>query len=119
MTDHPDHPYTDPTTLEEAHARLAQVEEAIAAIRTKLDAARAEKIKTGVYADAQWFARAKAALRFKGMEHQRLQRACARLARERRTAQARSFEQAFVDAARKLLPADLFQSIADQAQAGA
>ena len=117
MTDHTEHDRPEPTTLAEAHDRLAEVEEDIAAIRAKIDRAKADKIITGQYSDPDWYARVNAALRFKGMEHQRLQRIAGRLAREERVAGARRFEQAFINKARDVLAADVFQSIADQARA--
>lgn len=117
MNDRTEHERPDPTTLAEAQERLAEVEEAIAAIRAKIDRAKADKITTGEYADPDWFARVNAALRFKGMEHQRLQRIAGRLAREERQARAQSFERAFVDHARKVLAADAFETIATLARA--
>lgn len=44
----------------------------MAEIDAQLDAAVSRRITTGDYADAEWFARAKAARRFKGQEHQRI-----------------------------------------------
>lgn len=117
MNDHPEHDRPEPTTLAEAYQRLAEVEEDIAAIRAKIDRAKADKIITGQYSDPDWFARVNAALRFKGMEHQRLQRIAGRLARQERAASARRFEQAFVDQARKVLKPDTFAAIIDRARA--
>lgn len=119
MTEHPEHQRPDPTTIEEAHQRLAETEESIAAIRAKIDRAKADKIADGEYSDPDWWARVHAALRFKGMEHQRLLRIVGRLGRQERAERADRFEQAFIAAARQLLTDDQLQAITDAARAAA
>lgn len=119
MTDHSEHHRPDPTTLAEAHQRLAEVEEDIAAIRAKIDRARADKITSGQYSDPDWYARVNAALRFKGMEHQRLLRIAGRMARAERSAASHRFEQAFIDQARRVLDSDVFTAITEHARATA
>jgi hypothetical protein len=73
-------------TLEEMIARQDEVELEIADIKGQLEAAVARRRETGEYADPVWFAKARAALRYRGAEHQQLLRSIARLKSEQRLA---------------------------------
>lgn len=74
----------DQTRLDELLDRQGEVEREIADIKAQLETAQAHRIETGEYANPDWFRRAKAALRFRGVEHQRLQRTVARMRDEYR-----------------------------------
>lgn len=106
-------------TLAEMEARRDVVEEEIAALKAKLDKARAERITTGKWADPDWYRRATARLRFTGIEHQKLTRRIAQVKREQRRAQVVSVEQAFVGVAREILARGDFDAIMDSARARA
>jgi hypothetical protein len=87
-------------------------------IRAQLDDATAERAATGQYADARWFAKAKLALRLKGQVAQVLNRRLAELRDEQKkqnvvasAARDQDREERFVDAARKVLPKDLYLAV--------
>ena len=98
-------------TLAEVEALIAATEEDLAAMQAKIDQVKANRVQTGEFADAGWYARINAARRFAGQRHQALLRRAAVLRREERQARAGSFEQAFVAAAKEQLPADTFAAI--------
>lgn len=105
-------------TLPELEALIATTEESLAAMRAKIDQVKAKRIDTGEFAPAGWFARVNAALRFAGQRHQQMLRRAAELRKAERKAGARSFEQAFITAAREHLSADIFATISAAARAG-
>lgn len=72
--------------LEEMIARQDEVEREIAEIKAQLEIAMAHRRETGEYADAVWFAKARAALRYRGAEHQKLLRDIARVKTDQRLA---------------------------------
>jgi len=77
--------------IEDIDALIEQqddLEQSISEIKAQLEAAVARQKDTGEYADPVWFAKAKAALRFKGAEHQRLMR---RISRRRADTSAMHF----------------------------
>jgi hypothetical protein len=70
--------------------------------------------------DPQWVSKAKSALKWTKLSRQRAQDHLGRLSRkekkELREKQQGRFEQCFIDAAKKLLPLDVFMSLRDMAQ---
>lgn len=102
--------------LRDLEEQIAEIEEVIAAIRAKLEKARAEVHLSGEYADPDWYRRAKAALRFKGIEHQRLLREAAALRRQEKRHRAKEFGEAFIDAARRRLDPEVFSDLLDEAR---
>jgi hypothetical protein len=87
----------------------------LAAIAAQLDNARAVRIATGQYADAQWFASALAAKRYKGAQHQRLTQELAALRREERITRSNAYEVRFIDAAHRLLAPETVAMLHDEA----
>lgn len=106
-------------TLHDMEKRIDVLAEEMASIRAKVEKAKAGFRATGQYADPVWFAKAKAALRFKGVEHQQLQREAGRLRAIERAATAVRTETAFIDIAREQLPAETFHRIMGDAIARA
>lgn len=106
-----------PTTLLEMEARRDVVEEEIASLKAKIEKVQADKHLTGKWADPDWYRRAKARLRFTGLEHQKLTRAIADAKREQRKAHGTSLQAAFVEVAREALSCTSFQNIMAAAQA--
>jgi hypothetical protein len=72
--------------LETMIARQDEVEREIAEIKAQLEIAVAHHQATGEYADPVWFAKARAALRYRGAEHQKLLRDIAKLKTDGRLA---------------------------------
>lgn len=73
--------------LEEMLARQDEVEREIAEIKAQLEIAVAHYQATGEYADPVWFAKARAALRYRGAEHQKLLRDISKLRADARLAE--------------------------------
>ena len=101
---------------EELVKALPVVEQSLADIRAQLDNARTRKVTTGEYADAQWYSRARAALRYKGIEHQAIVREKALRAKQLRVARAEDVNQKFVSSARRLLTPEEFKLIMEEAK---
>jgi len=101
--------------------RRDEIETAIARIRGQIEHARSQVWTTGEYSDPNWYARARAALRFKGIEHQQILRALAERRREQRreaaAGQDRRFERAFISAARRRLTPELYRELIEEARA--
>lgn len=108
-----------PQTLPEMEARRDVVEEEIASLKAKIEKVQADKHLTGKWADPDWYRRAKARLRFTGLEHQKLTRAIADAKRDQRKAHAASLQAAFVDVAREVLTEGMFAQVMSVAQARA
>lgn len=104
-------------TVEDLEAERNEIELAIAQIRTQIEYASTKAHETGEYAPADWYVRAKAALRFKGRRHQELLREIARLRREDRAKRngGLAFEHAFIDAARRRLAPETFTDLMREA----
>lgn len=98
-------------------AAIEQLEFDIAKIKNQLDEAVSKARTTGEYADPVWWRKAKAALRFKGIEHQRLMRRRAELRRERQG--HAEFAQRFVAIAKKQLDPSVFDLISNEAESSA
>lgn len=109
----------EPTTLAEMEARRDELEESIAALKSKLSNARAHLHATGEYANPGWYHRASTRLRFDGVEHQRLTRRIAALRRAERDKAGANVERAFVAAAREWLDPLAFDTIMAKARAAA
>lgn len=103
--------YIPPNTLPEVEAELARVENEIAVIKAKLDSVRAKHHATGEYTDPDWYARAKTALRFKGVEHQILQRAHANLRVAAERQHQNRVEAKFIEIVRGKISAEAFAGI--------
>ena len=92
-----------------------EIETALADIRGQLDAH---------HEDRQWRGRAKAALRYRGIDHQGVLREIAELKRERKAIDQRiadrdqPFPNRFVAIAKVMLPPETYATIRDLAMAG-
>lgn len=110
-------------SLAETESRCELIELEIANIRAQLSAARAEQHAHGVYADPQWYAAATTALRYKGVEHQRLLALRGRLRRDARQGAknhpADPVKDAFLKMVREKLGDELYFWMWDEARAQA
>ena len=87
----------------------------IAVIKRQINEAKSKAASTGDYSDTDWFHRANAALRYKGVEHQSLLQEKGKRSRAKKEAHTNTFERAFLQAARQILDADTFRVIMDAA----
>lgn len=101
----------DEMTRDELLALKTQLMDEMDEIQSQLDRARARAAETGEYADADWFRRAEYARRRRGRAVQKIDLALSR----KKKADHRSFEAAFVDAARSVLTRDAFAAVTDAA----
>jgi hypothetical protein len=99
------------TRLAALEIEREETETAMADIRAQLDVHHDDKA---------WRSRAKAALRYKGIDHQATLREIGALKREQkaRDQSDRAFPDRFVDIAKVVLPAETFNKIRDLALAG-
>src|SRR5690349_3269183 len=104
--------------LDALEAERVEIETAIAEIKSQVATAKASVISDGVYSDPHWFARAQAAMRFKGIRHQQILREIAALRRAVKQEQHASgqlvFERAFIDAARRRLTSEMFRELIEE-----
>lgn len=84
-------------------------------IKNQIEEAKAKAAVEGIYAPADWMARAKHALRLKGLQHQYLLREIAkRKKNETRIANdklSKEFERRFIAVAKNMLPEEVFLSL--------
>lgn len=88
----------------------------LSAIKAELDGAKAERVQTGRYADADWFRRATEAQRIKGLQVQYVARLRAARARQERATFV-ALAQYFMDAARYILNDKAFEAVYQEAEA--
>jgi hypothetical protein len=93
----------DDRELAELESERDQIEADLASIRAQIEAANSRVWSAGEYSDPNWYARAKAALRFKGARHQQLLRMIGDARREQRRAKANQSEAEFIRVAKRLL----------------
>lgn len=102
-------------TTEQLQQLRDELIESIATIKSQLNHAKAETAATGRYADRHWFQAASHALRMKGKDHQLVLAELGRRRREKNQKAQLDEAARFKEAARILLPADLFHQILDAA----
>lgn len=102
--------FTD-MTVSELESRCDEVLGELADIKAQIEHAKAQAVTRGIYADADWFVRARQALRHRGAEHQRINTELAKRKKQLRANNAGDYGQRFIDAARKILPPELLQQI--------
>ncbi|HEY6021067.1 MAG TPA: hypothetical protein VIY48_14515, partial [Candidatus Paceibacterota bacterium] len=61
--------------------------------------------------DPVWFQKAKAALRYRGIEHQKFLRERAKMVREKKQQEANTWERRFIDAVRTSVSPALYQEL--------
>jgi hypothetical protein len=88
----------------------------MADVRGQLEKATAEMHITGVYADPDWFRKAKAALRYMGAEHQVLLKERAALKKQLQSQDSVSFERHFMAAAKAVLDDAMYSSLLSEAR---
>lgn len=87
-------------------------------INHDLTLARARKIETGEYTDAQWYARATLALKHKRRQTEHLKNLIAALKKEARIAKAskeRHVSHYFMQICQDRMPVDVFQAVFEEA----
>lgn len=102
-------------SLSKLEDQIEVLEDALDKIDGQLDGAKADRIVTGNYRSAEWWARAKFARRSKSRRLQRLQAKAGHVRREQRQRQGKILASNFIDAARRRLDQDLFSEIMDEA----
>ena len=102
-------------SLQEAVSLKQQVVFDLIQIKNQLDAAKAEYLATGKKADPVWFSRAKTAARFHGQKDQQLAAYIKDLKEKEKVVTQQTFASRFVDAAREMLPEDVFDRIKREA----
>lgn len=106
-------------STDELEKRLRAVMQELAEVKTQIDFAKSEAAETGNYSDADWFNRARHAVRMKGREHQLIQAELGKRKKEERRAFNAKAERCFIDAARRRLDPDLFSDLWAEAMAHA
>lgn len=124
-------------TAEDCQEALLRLADMIAEMKSQIDSAKAKVIADNEYSDPKWFASVKTALRFTQATHQSVQMRLGFLNRERKAqatkplspaereikdaekdARRKDWNQKFHDAAKAVLPDDIFCSIEDAVRAG-
>lgn len=105
------------STLDEFDEESEILEKEIADVRGQLEKATAHMLLTGEYADPDWFRRAKAALRYKGQEHQVLLKERAALRKRLSQEKSATLDRLFIESARAMLDESTFYAISRDAQA--
>lgn len=101
----------DNMTRDELLALKARLMDEMDDIQSQLDRAKARAAETGEYADSDWFRRAEFARKRRGRAVQKIDLALSR----KKQVTHRSFEAAFLDAARSVLTHDAFAAVTDAA----
>ncbi len=96
---------------EEITARIVELQEDLAGMRAKESSVKANQVDTGEYADPNWFARLRTAIRFKGIEYNMLVKEKADRAKSKRRELASSFESKFIKVAKRRIDEELFHEI--------
>jgi len=102
--------------LDQMKAERDKLEEDIASMRGQIEAAQAEKHRTGQHADPGWWARVNSARRHASARLQKLNRDIAELERARRQGEGSAFAVRFVEAAKRRLRPETFNAIAEEAK---
>lgn len=102
--------------LEQMKADRDEVEKDLASMRGQMATAKAQRVKTGQYADPTWWAKLNGARAHASQRLQKLNRDIAAAERARRQSEGRSFAARFVEAAKRRLKPDVFTAIADEAK---
>lgn len=98
-------------STDELEERRNEVMAEIAGIKAQIEGAKNRALQDGVYADADWFTRVRHALRYRGIEHQKLNTEIARRSKEAKAKRAALYERAFVESARIILAAETFSQL--------
>jgi len=118
-------------TLAELETEIDRVARDILEIKSQIDLAKVGQKQNGVFADADWFARANTALRIRGREHQSLMFIAGKKRKDENMAQATKipagpasierarakaerasrFDTRFVTIAERCLPAETYRAI--------
>ena len=105
----------DALTAEDMQEVFDRLEDEADAIADQLREAGAIKLKTGVYADPDWYRSAQHALKAKRKTQARIGRKMSQLKRETRAQRASSVTRLFVEIAKRVLPSGEWEDIMDEA----
>lgn len=92
------------------------VENELSGVKQQLEEAKGNAMAYGEYAKPSWYARASSAKRLLGMTHQRVLGELSRRRKVRGQSEARAIEKAFMDVAREVLEASVFEYIFSEAR---
>jgi hypothetical protein len=106
------------TTVEQCIEVINELSQECLSIETQLDHAEVKRPTTGEWADGAWFVRARTALRYRKQLRAQLQERLSVLKRQERLHYARAWEHRFINAARRMLPHDMFNAIMAEAERG-
>jgi hypothetical protein len=105
---------------EDIKQEMLVLDEEMNSIRAQIDHAKARRFKEGTFADPDWWARANSALRHKGRRRQELQNQLGELNRRQRAENKAKADQndgsAFIRAAKRLLPGEVYANIWSEAK---
>jgi len=101
--------------LEELQNEITQ---SIIEIRAQVDAAKAEAAKSGVYANSDWYIRAKSALAYQGRDHQMILTELAKRRKDERAAKNDLVTERFILACKRRLDPGLLESLWEEAKDG-
>lgn len=102
-------------TLEQMKAERDELEESIASMKGQIAKAKAERHRTGTFADTAWWAKVNSAKTHASQRLQKLNRDIAAAERARRQATGGSFAARFVEAAKRRLKPEVFKAISEDA----
>lgn len=107
-------PMVLPETLAECEAVMNRLSADCNSVRDQLADARAKRISTGRYADADWFRRAESALRWMNRDRQRLQEHMAALRRKEGGNAGARRDAMLIALLRQHVSPEVFKTCADQ-----
>ena len=88
-----------------------ELQETFDRIKGQLDQARSEQAAYGLYSDPDWYRKAQAAKRFTGSDMQKVQFVLSQRKKQEREKRANDLPNVFMDAAREMLPRELFYEV--------
>lgn len=101
-------------TLDELQSETDKLAESIASIKAQIETSRARKEK-GMPTDYEWMGRARAALKFKGVEHQKMLRLVknrkVETARKHKEEEDKRRERLFIEACKEMLDKETYLTI--------
>ncbi len=106
-----DEDVNDFRSLGDLESERDNLELAIADIKTDIERAQATARSTGEYADSDWFNRARAALRYKGIEYNRILREIKDARKVETADKDRVWEQTFIKVAKRTLTEDVYDRL--------
>lgn len=106
-------------SLEKMKAERDKLEADLASMKGQMAAAKGQRIRTGQYADPEWWAKLNSAKTHTAARLQKLNRDIAERERAARQAAGGGFASRFVEAAKRRLKPETFDAIAKEAKESA